>query len=143
MQKHQVALVKSTWQSVVPIAAQAADIFYDELFTRDASLRRLFPDDLTEQKKKLVTTLGRVVSSLDNLPAVLPAVEALGRQHVGYGVKPEHYATVGGALLATLQKGLGGAWNDEVQAAWSAAYGALSNAMMKASRVEEVAVHAE
>jgi hemoglobin-like flavoprotein len=143
MQEHQVALVKSTWLAVVPIAAQAADIFYDELFARDASLRRLFPSDLSEQKRKLMAALGRVVSSLDDLAAVLPAVEALGRQHVGYGVKPEHYATVGGALLATLQKGLGSAWNDDVKGAWSDAYGVLSNVMINASaRTEAMPVHA-
>ena len=37
----------------------------------------------------------------------------------------EHYPVVGGALLWTLEKGLGEAWTPEVAAAWTAAYGTL------------------
>lgn len=133
MNETQVTLIKASWSKVVPIADAAADIFYDKLFELDGSLRKLFPQDLAEQKKKLMATLGRVVSSLDNLPAVLPAVEDLGRRHVGYGVKPEHYATVGGALLATLRAGLGDAFTSEVEAAWTEAYGTLSKVMIEAA----------
>jgi nitric oxide dioxygenase len=133
MDGQQLALVKTTWQQVIPIADTAADIFYTKLFELDDSLRAMFPSDLTEQKKKLMQTLTLVINSIDNLPAVLPAVQALGRKHVGYGVKPTHYQTVGAALLATLAVGLGAAFTPEVKAAWTAVYGTLSTAMMKAS----------
>jgi hemoglobin-like flavoprotein len=133
MDDQQLALVKTTWQQVIPIADTAADIFYTKLFELDGSLRAMFPSDLTEQKKKLMQTLTLVINSIDNLPAVLPAVQTLGRKHVGYGVKPAHYQTVGAALLATLAVGLGAAFTPEVKAAWTAVYGTLSTAMMKAS----------
>jgi hemoglobin-like flavoprotein len=133
MDGQQLALVKTTWQQVIPIADTAADIFYTKLFELDGSLRAMFPSDLTEQKKKLMQTLTLVINSIDNLPAVLPAVQTLGRKHVGYGVKPAHYQTVGAALLATLAVGLGAAFTPEVKAAWTAVYGTLSTAMMKAS----------
>jgi hemoglobin-like flavoprotein len=141
MQKHQIALIRSSWEAVLPIAGTAADIFYDKLFALDGSLRKLFPSDLSQQKLKLMATLGRVVSSLDDLPAFLPAVEALGRKHVQYGVKPEHYATVGAALLSTLEAGLGSAWNEEVKAAWANAFGALSQAMIRASETSRSGQH--
>jgi nitric oxide dioxygenase len=134
MTPQQVELVKSSWIQVIPFADTAADLFYAKLFELDDSLRGLFPTDLSEQKKKLMATLGRVVASLDNLPAVLPAVQALGEKHVGYGVKPEHYATVGSALLATLAAGLGPAFTPEVQDAWIVAYGTLSGVMIEASK---------
>lgn len=130
----QVQLVMSTWDKVVPIADTAADIFYTKLFEADPSLKPMFPDDLTEQKKKLMTTIGHVVQSLDNLPAVLPAVKDLGKKHVGYGVKPEHYTTVGGALLGTLAVGLGPAFTPDVQEAWTLAYGTLSGVMIEAGK---------
>lgn len=133
MEAKHVTLVQTTWQKVVPIAEVAADLFYTKLFELDPSLRGLFPRDLSEQKQKLMATIGRVVSSLDRLHDVLPAVEALGRKHHGYGVKHEHYDIVGRALLATLQAGLGAAWNEDVKAAWTAAYGELAQAMMNAS----------
>lgn len=133
MDAKQVTLVQSTWRKVVPIAELAADSFYSKLFELDPSLRDLFPRDLREQKDKLLATIGRVVSSLDRLQDVLPAVENLGRRHQLYGVKPEHYETVGNALLGTLQAGLGEAWNDEIKNAWAAAYGTLAQVMLDAT----------
>ena len=50
-------------------------------------------------------------------------MQALGRRHAGYGVRPEHYDTVGAALLWTLEQGLGDAFTDDVRAAWAEAYG--------------------
>jgi hemoglobin-like flavoprotein len=41
-------------------------------------------------------------------------------KHVSYGVKPEHYAPVGVALLWTLERGLGTEWTPDLAAAWTA-----------------------
>ena len=105
-------------------------IFYDRLFEVAPSVRALFPDDMKEQRKKLMATLAVVVGGLTNLEAVLPAASALAKRHVGYGAKPEHYPVVGGALLFTLEKGLGADWTPELAAAWTAAYGTLSTFMI-------------
>jgi len=67
----------------------------------------MFPADMTEQRKKLMTTFAFVVSGLFDLPSVLPAASALATRHVAYGARAEHYPIVGGALLWTLEKGLG------------------------------------
>ena len=75
-------------------------------------------------------TLAVVVNGLGNLEAVLPAASALAKRHVSYGAKPAHYPVVGGALLWTLEKGLGDAWTPETAAAWTAAYGTLSGYMI-------------
>jgi hemoglobin-like flavoprotein len=133
MDSHQIELVLSTWQQVIPIADTAADIFYTKLFELDGTLRAMFPSDLREQKKKLISTLSIVVASLDDLSAVMPAVRALGQRHVGYGVQAEQYQTVGTALLATLAAGLGDAFTTEAEAAWAEVYGVLSRAMLEAS----------
>ncbi len=93
-------------------------------------MRAMFPDDMKEQRKKLMATLAVVVNGLTNLEAVLPAASALAKRHVSYGAKPEHYPVVGAALLFTLQKGLGDAWTPELAAAWTAAYGTLSSYMI-------------
>ena len=126
----QVALVQDSFAKVAPISDQAAIIFYDRLFEVAPQVRALFPDDLTEQRKKLMATLAVVVNGLTNLPSILPAASALATRHVGYGAKAEHYPVVGGALLWTLEKGLGDAWTPEVAEAWTAAYGTLSSYMI-------------
>ena len=62
-----------------------------------------------------------------------PALEALGRQHVGYGVEDRHYGLVGEALLWTLEQGLGDGYTRSVREAWTAAYTTLATIMRDAA----------
>ena len=124
-----IELVQSSFKKVVPIAGAAADLFYDRLFEIAPDVRPLFPQDLTEQKKKLMDMLGTAVDSLHKLDTILPAVQALGWRHKGYGVTAAHYAPVGAALLWTLEQGLGDAFTPEVKGAWTEAYSALAGVM--------------
>jgi hemoglobin-like flavoprotein len=130
MTSEQVLLVQQSFAKVAPISEQAATIFYDRLFEVAPSVRAMFPDDMTEQRKKLMATLAVVVGGLSNIEVVLPAASALAKRHVSYGARPEHYPVVGGALLFTLEKGLGDSWTPPVAAAWTAAYGTLSTSMI-------------
>ena len=133
MTPEKIELVQATWARVVPIADQAADLFYGKLFELDGSLKELFPEDMTEQKKKLLQTLAFCVNGLNELGEIVPTVQALGRRHVDYKVKPEQYGTVGAALLWTLEQGLGHAWNAKVAEAWTEVYGVLSTTMKDAA----------
>ncbi len=133
MNTRQIILVQESFARVAPIADTAADLFYARLFELDPSLRSMFPADLTEQKRKLMTTLTLVVNGLTRLEALVPAVQALGRRHAGYGVKPEHYETVAEALLWTLEQGLGEAFTPETKDAWVAAYTLLAQTMIAAA----------
>ena len=130
MNSTQVKLVQESFSKVVPISEAAAVIFYDRLFEVAPSVKAMFPDDMTEQRKKLMMMLAAVVKGLGNLESILPAASALAKRHVGYGAKPEHYPVVGGALLWTLEKGLGEAWTSDVAEAWTTAYGTLSGYMI-------------
>lgn len=133
MTPEQKALVKSSFAHVVPIRETAAELFYGRLFEMDPSLRPLFKGDMKDQGAKLMTMIGTAVNGLDRLEAIVPAVQALGRRHAGYGVRDGHYATVGGALLWTLEKGLGPAFTDDVRVAWTACYGLLADTMKQAA----------
>src|SRR6201995_4564675 len=130
MTPDQIKLVQESFAKVAPISEQAGVLFYDRLFEVAPSVRALFPDDMTEQRKKLMATLAVVVGGLSNLEQILPAASALATRHVSYGAKPEHYPVVGGALLWTLEKGLGDGWTPEIADAWTAAYGTLSGYMI-------------
>jgi hemoglobin-like flavoprotein len=133
MTPHQVAIVQDSFRKVAPIAATAADLFYDRLFVIAPDLRPLFPDDLREQKKKLMTMLATVVANLHKIEEVLPVIQELGRRHVNYGVTAGHYELVGEALLWTLQQGLGDDFIGPVKSAWQEAYAVLSGAMTSAA----------
>ena len=130
MTPEQIKLVQDSFAKVAPISEKAAELFYGRLFEIAPQVRAMFPDDMTEQRKKLMATLAVVVGGLTNLEAVLPAASALAKRHVSYGAKPEHYPVVGGALLWTLEKGLGDAWTPETASAWIAAFGTLSGYMI-------------
>jgi len=117
---------------VLPIADTAAALFYARLFELDPALRPMFRGDMHEQGRKLMAMLKMVVNGLTRLEALVPAIEALGRRHVGYGVRDEHYAVVGSALLWTLGQGLGESFTPETEAAWSTAYTILATVMQDA-----------
>src|SRR6187402_2432125 len=140
MTPDQIRLVQDSFRHVVPIREAAAAIFYDRLFAIDPDLRALFRStDMADQGKKLMASLGFVVSGLTKAETILPQVRALARRHVNYGVKEEYYPTVGQALIETLAAGLGEAFTPEVREAWTAAYGVLSSVMIEAGREEALA----
>lgn len=133
MTPKQVELVQTSWEKCVPIADQAATLFYGKLFELDPNLKPLFKSDMKEQGRKLMTMITVAVRGLNDLGKLVPAVQDLGRRHVGYGVKDEHYATVGSALLWTLEQGLGSAFTPEVKDAWTTTYTVLADTMKGAS----------
>jgi hemoglobin-like flavoprotein len=133
MNNDQKLLVQNTFAMVAPIADVAAGLFYGRLFEVDPSLKPLFRGDVKDQGKKLMATLKIAVNSLDRLDALVPVVQALGRRHLAYGVRDEHYDIVGAALLWTLEKGLGEAFTADVKEAWTVVYGILAKVMKEAA----------
>ncbi len=134
MTPQQISLVQSSFTKVVPIAEQAAALFYARLFELAPEVRPLFKGDMTEQGRKLMAMIGMVVNGLTRLESIVPAAQKLGERHNAYGAKPEHYAVVGAALLDTLAKGLGDDFTPEVRAAWTEAYGTLAGVMIDAQK---------
>jgi nitric oxide dioxygenase len=129
----QVHLVRSSFAQVQAVKDQAAALFYERLFELDPNLRPLFKGDRAAQGAKLMAALGVVVGALDRLENILPLVRQLGRRHAAYGVRADHYATVGEALVWTLAQALGRDFTRETRRAWTEAYGRLAWAMIAAA----------
>ena len=91
------------------------------------------------QGQRLMQMIGAAVRQLDDVGALLPVLQGLGRRQAGYGVKTGHYATVGAALLQTLAQGLGSGFSADVEAAWTEVYGVIASTMIEASAAEPVA----
>lgn len=134
MTSQQITLVRQTFARLAGRSAQAGAFFYDRLFALDPSLRRMFPDDLQQQGQKFVDTLGAVIRSLDRAEDVKADLEALGRRHADYGVHRQHYATMREALLWAMAQILGEEFDDEVAAAWHAAFDVAAKAMQSQAR---------
>jgi hemoglobin-like flavoprotein len=133
MNSREIELVQTSFAKVAPVAEKAADMFYNRLFELDPSLRDLLQTDMAEQGKRLMAMISVVVEGLKNLDDLVPAIEELGRRHSGYGVEPEHYATVGAALLDILARALGPSFTPDVRDAWLAVYQVLSSTMIGAA----------
>lgn len=130
----QIALIRSSAAPIVADPDGVATLFYDRLFASAPGLRPLFPADLTAQRGKLMAMLVTAVGLLDQPQKLVPALQQLGRRHVAYQVKPEHYPVVGAALLETLAAGLGAGFTSEVRAAWTAFYSLAADTMITASK---------
>lgn len=129
--------VQSSFRQVTALGDAAAELFYARLFAIDPALWPLFKHDMKSQGRKLMTALAFVVGGLNSPEKILPVARALGIKHVAYGVERSHYATVGKALIETLEAGLGAAFDEATRAAWVKAYALLSGTMIEAAYTEK------
>jgi hemoglobin-like flavoprotein len=134
MTPNQVQLVQSTLPQLVAMKEEVARLFYFRLFQLDPALRTLFKTDLGVQGHKLMAILGTLIAGLSRPEQVAPILRDLGSRHAGYGVQDRDYATVGTALLWTLERGLGDAFTAEMRDAWIATYFLVSRAMMEGGK---------
>ena len=132
--------LRRSWDLVVPMADEAAQLFYARLFELDPSLRPLFHSDPSVQRQKLMEALGHVVACAGRPNELLPMLSTLGERHVHYGVRVEHYARAGEALLWTLDEGLGLLHSREARDAWVAAYELVATAMCRGANEHLVQV---
>jgi hemoglobin-like flavoprotein len=138
MDNQQKHLIRDTFAQVERIAAVAAALFYGRLFEIAPETQTLFRFGvgtlgMAEQGAKLMQTLKVAVAHLDNLGALVPALEALACRHVAYGVEAAHYDSVGAALLWTLEQVLGEAFTPEAERAWAALYTSIAGTMKRAA----------
>ena len=134
MTEEQVRLVKKTWRMIRDINPEiVGDLFYSKLFSDKPSLRGMFPKQMSMQYNKLMDMLSTIIAKLERLDELTNDIAEMARRHVNYGVRPAHYKIVGGALLWTLEHGLGKDWTPEVKEAWVKCYSTISDTMINAS----------
>lgn len=132
MTPRQIALIQTSFARVAEDAEHATGLFYHRLFSTEPEIKALFHTPVTEQGAHFSVALGAMVDGLDRLDETLPHIAELALRHVDYGVKPEHYAPFCAALIWTLRKGLGEAFDAETEAAWEDALALWSASMIAA-----------
>jgi hemoglobin-like flavoprotein len=134
MEVHERGAKRLVLEAGRPLAGNhdgVAVAFYDRLFEIDAGARSLFARaNMVAQRGKFVQMLGDIVETWTCHGELIPTVSALGRRHVGTGVRDADYDRVREALFAALAAELGAGFTDEVRDAWEEAY-ALTAALMK------------
>ncbi|HTH07491.1 MAG TPA: globin family protein [Ilumatobacteraceae bacterium] len=126
----QVQLVQSSFEHVLPIVDVAGMLFYERIFTLAPEARALFGDDIALQATRTMGALKTAVDGLGDIDQIVPFLVRLGARHVRYGVVPEHFDLVGGALLWTLEQGLGEGFTPEVRDAWAATFAVVAQTML-------------
>jgi hemoglobin-like flavoprotein len=126
-----VELLEQSFAAVAPKGDELVDVFYRNLFSDYPAVRPLFAStEMAEQRKKLLASLVLVVENLRRPEVLLPTLEKMGAAHVEYGAEEAHYGPVGATLLKSLAEVAGDLWTDELNQAWSDAYGEISKTML-------------
>lgn len=129
MTPDQISLIRSSFARAQYDGDALGTLFYERLFTIAPQLKPLFKGDIKVQGRKLMDTLAVAVSALRDMPKLTATLQDLGHRHRAYGVQPAHYAKVGEALIWTLERGLGAAFDAPTRAAWLHLYGVVCATM--------------
>src|SRR3978361_1982749 len=105
--------------------------FYAHLFLSHPETRALFPVSMAHQRDRLFAALGDVVARVDDLDALVPILQQLGRDHRKFGTLAVHYPAVGASLLATLEH-FDDEWTPELAKDWTEAYTLVAEVMVEA-----------
>jgi methyl-accepting chemotaxis protein len=128
-------LLQESLNLIAPVAPELVAAFYERLFTEHPAVRAMFPPVMDLQRERLLAAIIALVTHYDRPENLAPALTAMGRNHVKYGARLEHYSIVGSILLGTLEDFAGDAWNPEFAGAWERAYTFAAGTMMAAAAV--------
>jgi nitric oxide dioxygenase len=104
--------------------------FYRRLFEQHPPLRALFTTDPAIQRAKLFDSLRQVVFHLKQPDVQSAELAALGKRHVGYGARPEHYPIVCKLMSESMADACGKAWSPDLTAEWYQALQLIAYAML-------------
>ncbi len=133
MTPEELELIASDGRAVRACANDFSGAFYATLFDVAPETRGLFPDDMTQQRGKLVDELEFLIDAATDRDAVgfdvfIARARDLGRRHASYGVTNRDYAPVGVALNAALRSCVP-EWDDQHVAAWAKLYRLIADVM--------------
>ena len=129
----EIDLIRASYFRASHDLQRAGEVFYAKLFEIDPATESLFVTDVDRQASKLMSTLGLVVSQLQNWQALEQMVDDLAMRHLAYGVRAEQYVVVGQALHAMFDELLDRDYCPRTRSAWDHAYRALSDKMVSAA----------
>jgi len=130
----EIELVQNSVKLIRNSTEEFSMAFYRELFKANPIVKTLFISEIKNQAVKFAQLFELLVSSLDSIDKLLPALKSLGKRHANYGVEEYHYEIVGVALVNTLKKSLGRNFTPQVESAWLKTYGLVSLVMVDSAK---------
>jgi NAD(P)H-flavin reductase/hemoglobin-like flavoprotein len=127
-----IPAMRANFAKAAATGDEAPLYFYSHLFLSHPETRALFPVSMAHQRDRLFSALGDVVARVDDLDALVPILQQLGRDHRKFGTVAAHYPAVGASLLATLEH-FDDQWNPELAKSWTEAYTLVAEVMIQAA----------
>jgi NAD(P)H-flavin reductase/hemoglobin-like flavoprotein len=127
-----IPAMRANFAKAAATGDEAPLYFYSHLFLSHPETRALFPVSMAHQRDRLFSALGDVVARVDDLDALVPILQQLGRDHRKFGTVAAHYPAVGASLLATLEH-FDDEWNPELAKSWTEAYTLVAEVMIQAA----------
>ena len=127
-----IPAMRANFAKAAATGDEAPLYFYSHLFLSHPETRQLFPVSMAHQRDRLFAALGDVVARVDDLEALVPILQQLGRDHRKFGTLAAHYPAVGGSLLATLEH-FDDEWSPELAKDWTEAYTLVAEVMIEAA----------
>lgn len=129
--------LESSFKLLAPRGPELVDHFYAHLFSKNPSLRPLFPRDMSSQKQKLLASIVLVINNLRKPESLRHPLVDLGRRHVAYQTKPDHYPVVRDTLVGVMKDMAGAAWNQQLTDDWTSALNVVASIMLEGHKIEE------
>jgi nitric oxide dioxygenase len=133
MTPEQLDLMGSTLADVENNSEAFSACFYERLFTLAPETRSLFPDNIADQRRKLVAELSFLAEAVSDLPTFVERARDLGARHHRYGARPGDYEAAEQATLIALAEALGPLWNQPTMHAWQRLYRLMAETMLEGS----------
>lgn len=134
-----IKIVKST----VPLLAEGGTAvtqhFYQRMFRHNPELNDIFNmsnQHTGRQIEALFQAIAAYAQNIDNLSVLKHMVERIAHKHTSFHIKPDDYKIVGHHLIETLRELLPEQFTQDVERAWTNAYGVLANIFI--NREEEL-----
>ena len=131
----QIQLVEESFVALAPRGAALVARFYEQLFNDYPEVKPMFKTDPHQRQKKLLGALVLAVENLRKPKKLQPALEQLGINQNDYQVVQEQHQAIGSTLLKTLAEFAGDMWCSELEAAWTAAYGAIREPLIETAEL--------
>jgi ferredoxin-NADP reductase/hemoglobin-like flavoprotein len=127
-------LILESFALVEDSADKVASHFYALLFLEDPSVRDMFPPMMDSQRDRLLSALVKVVHQAHEPDSLIDYLQQLGRDHRKFGVRPEHYETVGRCLITAMKRFARPGWTPAMDESWAAAFGFVAGTMISAAQ---------
>jgi methyl-accepting chemotaxis protein len=130
MDSQMIERLEKTFNLLAPRGQELVDRFYANLFANNPGVRPMFPQAMTEQKKKLLASLVLVMQHIRTPEKLRGPLQEMGARHVNYGTQPDHYPIVRDALVGVMAQMAGDAWTDQYANDWNTALDLVASIMI-------------